>query len=61
MGDAHNDEAMHRLQALQSQLEAADAWQLRTRVETTIAQLGGWTAVNAKFFGDNGLVTQIEK
>ncbi|OCS47295.1 ABC transporter ATP-binding protein [Ralstonia pickettii] len=40
MGDAHNDEAMHELQALQSQLEAADAWQLRTRVETTIAQLG---------------------
>lgn len=40
MGDAHNDEAMHKLQALQSQLEAADAWQLRTRVETTIAQLG---------------------
>ena len=28
---------------------------------TTIAQLGGWTVVNAKFFGDNGLVTQIEK
>ncbi|WKZ86142.1 ATP-binding cassette domain-containing protein [Ralstonia pickettii] len=40
MGDTHNDEAMHKLQALQSQLEAADAWQLRTRVETTIAQLG---------------------
>lgn len=32
--------ALHKLQALQSQLEAADAWQLRTRVETTIAQLG---------------------
>jgi sulfate/thiosulfate-binding protein len=28
---------------------------------TTITDLGGWTAVNAKFFGDSGLVTQIEK
>jgi sulfate/thiosulfate-binding protein len=28
---------------------------------TTIKDLGGWTAVNAKFFADNGLVTQIEK
>ncbi len=28
---------------------------------TTIAQLGGWTAVNKKFFGTSGLVTQIEK
>ncbi|WP_096305222.1 extracellular solute-binding protein [Jatrophihabitans sp. GAS493] len=27
----------------------------------TIADLGGWTAVNAKFFGTDGLVTQIEK
>ncbi|SDJ17914.1 sulfate transport system substrate-binding protein [Frankineae bacterium MT45] len=27
----------------------------------TIADLGGWTAVNAKFFGPTGLVTQIEK
>ena len=26
----------------------------------TIAQLGGWKAVNAKFFGDQGLVTKIE-
>lgn len=40
MGDSHDEDALHRLQALQSQLEAADAWQLRTRVETTIAQLG---------------------
>jgi len=28
---------------------------------TTVADLGGWTAVNAKFFGDSGLVTEIEK
>jgi sulfate/thiosulfate transport system substrate-binding protein len=28
---------------------------------TTITQLGGWTAVNAKFFADDGIVTQIEK
>jgi sulfate transport system substrate-binding protein len=27
---------------------------------TTIAQLGGWSAVNDKFFGDNGIVTKIE-
>ena len=40
MGDSHDEDALHKLQALQSQLEAADAWQLRTRVETTIAQLG---------------------
>ncbi|MFX7930498.1 ABC transporter ATP-binding protein, partial [Acinetobacter baumannii] len=40
MGDAHDDEAMHKLHALQAQLDAADAWQLHTRVETTIAQLG---------------------
>lgn len=26
----------------------------------TIKQLGGWTAVNTEFFGDNGLVTAIE-
>jgi len=40
MGDAQDDEAMHKLHALQAQLDAADAWQLHTRVETTIAQLG---------------------
>ncbi|MFN2561726.1 MAG: extracellular solute-binding protein [Jatrophihabitans sp.] len=28
---------------------------------TTIAQLGGWKLVNDKFFGDNGIVTKIEK
>jgi ABC-type sulfate transport system substrate-binding protein len=28
---------------------------------TTIADLGGWSVVNDKFFGDNGIVTQIEK
>jgi sulfate transport system substrate-binding protein len=27
---------------------------------TTIADLGGWNAVNEKFFGDDGLVTTIE-
>ncbi len=27
---------------------------------TTIADLGGWKAVNDKFFGDNGIVTKIE-
>ena len=27
---------------------------------TTVAQLGGWTVVNEKFFGDNGIVTKIE-
>ena len=27
---------------------------------TTIADLGGWSAVNSKFFGDNGIVTKIE-
>jgi sulfate/thiosulfate-binding protein len=28
---------------------------------TTIASLGGWTVVNAKFFSASGIVTQIEK
>jgi sulfate transport system substrate-binding protein len=28
---------------------------------TTVAQLGGWSAVNDKFFGDHGIVTQIEQ
>jgi sulfate/thiosulfate transport system substrate-binding protein len=27
---------------------------------TTVAQLGGWSVVNDKFFGDNGIVTKIE-
>ncbi|KHK58884.1 ABC transporter ATP-binding protein [Ralstonia sp. A12] len=38
--DSHHDEALHKLHTLQAQLDAADAWQLHTRVETTIAQLG---------------------
>ena len=40
MGDSHDEEALHKLHTLQAQLDAADAWQLHTRVETTIAQLG---------------------
>ena len=28
---------------------------------STVADLGGWTAVNSKFFSATGLVTQIEK
>jgi sulfate/thiosulfate transport system substrate-binding protein len=28
---------------------------------TTIADIGGWSVVNDKFFGDDGIVTQIEK
>jgi len=27
----------------------------------TIADLGGWSKVNTEFFGDNGIVTQVEK
>jgi sulfate/thiosulfate transport system substrate-binding protein len=27
---------------------------------TTVAQLGGWSSVNDKFFGDNGIDTKIE-
>ncbi|MGC7403869.1 ATP-binding cassette domain-containing protein [Pandoraea pneumonica] len=38
-GDEH-DALLAHLMALQSSLDAADAWQLKTRVETTIAQLG---------------------
>ncbi|VVE73606.1 ABC transporter ATP-binding protein [Pandoraea anapnoica] len=37
---AEHDELLARLNSLQSSLDAADAWQLKTRVETTIAQLG---------------------
>lgn len=37
---AEHDALLARLNALQSSLDAADAWQLKTRVETTIAQLG---------------------
>ncbi|MCA7085313.1 ATP-binding cassette domain-containing protein [Cupriavidus sp. DB3] len=37
----HHDEAtLAELHRLQSELDAADAWQLRTRVETTLARLG---------------------
>jgi sulfate transport system substrate-binding protein len=28
---------------------------------TTVADLGGWSVVNERFFGDNGLVTKIEQ
>ncbi|VVE01952.1 ABC transporter ATP-binding protein [Pandoraea iniqua] len=38
-GPEHDDLLTH-LMALQSSLDAADGWQLKTRVETTIAQLG---------------------
>ncbi|AJC21835.1 ATP-binding cassette domain-containing protein [Pandoraea pulmonicola] len=37
---AEHDALLARLNTLQSSLDAADAWQLKTRVETTIAQLG---------------------
>ncbi len=28
---------------------------------TTIADLGGWDEVDAKFFGDDGIVTKLRK
>jgi ATP-binding cassette subfamily F protein uup len=37
---AEHDALLARLNTLQSSLDAADAWQVKTRVETTIAQLG---------------------
>ncbi|VVD79887.1 ATP-binding cassette domain-containing protein [Pandoraea fibrosis] len=37
---AEHDALLAKLNTLQSSLDAADAWQLKTRVETTIAQLG---------------------
>ncbi|ALS63769.1 ATP-binding cassette domain-containing protein [Pandoraea apista] len=37
---AEHDALLARLNSLQSSLDAAGAWQLKTRVETTIAQLG---------------------
>ncbi|EON12263.1 ATP-binding cassette domain-containing protein [Pandoraea sp. SD6-2] len=37
---AEHDALLARLNILQSSLDAADAWQVKTRVETTIAQLG---------------------
>ncbi len=37
---AEHDALLARMNTLQSSLDAADAWQLKTRVETTIAQLG---------------------
>ncbi|MBY4896421.1 ATP-binding cassette domain-containing protein [Cupriavidus sp. AU9028] len=36
----HDDESLAELNRLQSALDAAGAWQLRTRVETTLARLG---------------------
>ena len=36
----HGDEAMARLHTLQTAIDAADGWQVRTRVETTLNQLG---------------------
>jgi len=39
--ESHNDEAtLAELHSVQAELDAADAWQLRTRVETTLARLG---------------------
>ncbi len=39
--DTHHDEAtLAELHRVQAELDAADAWQLRTRVETTLARLG---------------------
>ncbi|HBD34300.1 MAG TPA: ABC transporter ATP-binding protein, partial [Cupriavidus sp.] len=38
--ETHNDEAtLAELHRVQAELDAADAWQLRTRVETTLAKL----------------------
>lgn len=36
----HSDAAMTRLHTLQAAVDAADGWQVRTRVETTLNQLG---------------------
>lgn len=39
--ESHHDEAtLAELHRVQAELDAADAWQLRTRVETTLARLG---------------------
>ncbi len=39
LADSHDEEALAELHRLQSELDAAGAWQLRTRVETTLAKL----------------------
>ncbi|MCA3188059.1 MAG: ATP-binding cassette domain-containing protein [Cupriavidus sp.] len=36
----HDDATLAELHRVQAELDAADAWQLRTRVETTLARLG---------------------
>lgn len=40
--------------------DPAEPYPAIARLET-IADLGGWPKVNTEFFGDNGIVTQIEK
>jgi ATP-binding cassette subfamily F protein uup len=40
LADSHADADLAELNRLQSELDAAGAWQLRTRVETVLAQLG---------------------
>ncbi|TWG89174.1 ATP-binding cassette subfamily F protein uup [Cupriavidus gilardii J11] len=40
LAQQHDDAALAELTRLQSELDAAGAWQLRTRVETTLARLG---------------------
>ncbi|WP_420997014.1 ATP-binding cassette domain-containing protein [Cupriavidus sp. 30B13] len=40
LDDNHDEAALAELHRLQSEVDAAGAWQLRTRVETTLAQLG---------------------
>ncbi|CAG9178476.1 ATP-binding cassette domain-containing protein [Cupriavidus respiraculi] len=39
LAETHDDATLAELHRLQSELDAADAWQLRTRVETTLAKL----------------------
>lgn len=40
LAQQHDEAALAELNRLQSELDAAGAWQLRTRVETTLARLG---------------------
>jgi ABC transport system ATP-binding/permease protein len=40
LGGDHDDQALDRMHALQERLDAADAWNLPNRVETTLARLG---------------------
>ncbi|WP_454722126.1 MULTISPECIES: ATP-binding cassette domain-containing protein [Cupriavidus] len=40
LDDHHDEAALAELHRLQSEVDAAGAWQVRTRVETTLAQLG---------------------